>query len=245
MALTDDQKAMLKLLAQREEGYEEMAALMGIAPIWVFTHDSVGLGEDGPTHQPIEHLEALRAIPHLTLIRPADANETAVAWKAALTHRGGPVLLALTRQKLPTWDRSVMESADGVLHGGYILCRASGAPRLVLLGTGSEVAICMAARDILEQEGIHTQVVSMPSVDMYLAQPGRYRDQVLPPAVTSRVAVEQASTFGWAHYVGPTGAVVGMTSFGASAPLKELQKEFGFTLERVVETARKQLKRTR
>jgi transketolase len=214
-----------------------IAALMGIAPIWVFTHDSIGLGEDGPTHQPIEHLEALRAIPHVTVLRPADANETAVAWKAALTHRGGPVLLVLTRQKLPTWDRSVMESADGVLHGGYVLCRASGPPRLVLLGTGSEVAICVAARDILEQEGIHTQVVSMPSVELYLGQPGRYRDQVLPHGVPI-VAVEAGRTSFWHGVVGPRGDVVGIDRFGASAPAERIYQEFGLTPERVAERAR-------
>ena len=214
-----------------------LAALMGIAPIWVFTHDSIGLGEDGPTHQPVEHLEALRAIPHVTVLRPADAAETAVAWKAALLHTGGPVLLVLTRQKLPTWDRAVMGSAEGVMLGGYVLCRAPGAPRVVLLGTGSEVAICVAARDILEREGMHTQVVSMPSIEMYRAQPGRYRDQVLPHGVPV-VAVEAGRTASWRGVVGPGGDVMGIDRFGASAPYERIYQEFGLTPEKVAERAR-------
>ena len=190
-----------------------LAALMGVAPIWVFTHDSIGLGEDGPTHQPIEHLEALRAIPHLTLIRPADANETARAWQVALAHTGGPVLLVLTRQKVPTYDRATLGSADGTLKGGYVLSD-SNAAKVVLIGTGSEVAICVSARDLLEKEGIATRVVSMPSVEIFRKQDAGYQDSVLPPGVP-RHAGEAGRTTVWSGRVGPNGAEVGLDRIGA------------------------------
>ena len=215
-----------------------LAALMGIAPIWVFTHDSIGLGEDGPTHQPIEHFEALRAIPNLTLIRPADANETAYAWHAALTHSGGPVLLVLTRQKLPILDRAVYAPAEGALKGGYVLAEADGPAQAVLIGTGSEVAICVAARDLLQKAGIPTRVVSMPSVELFRKQSAAYRKEVLPPTPALRVSVEAGRTGFWAGIVGPKGSAMGIDHFGASAPYEKIYQEFGLTPERVAERVR-------
>ncbi len=216
-----------------------LAALMGVNVIYVFTHDSIGLGEDGPTHQPVEHLWALRLIPNLTLFRPADAAECAMAWRAALEHKGGPVMLVLTRQKLPTFDRTVMGGADGVLKGGYVLAEATGAgPKALLIGTGSEVAICVQAREILEQGGVPTRVVSMPSVETFLAQDAGYREQVLPRAITVKVAVEAGRTLGWLGIVGPGGGAVGIDRFGASAPFERIYQEFGLTAEKVAEKAR-------
>jgi transketolase len=223
-----------------------LAALMGLPVIYVLTHDSIGLGEDGPTHQPVEHLWALRAIPNLTVMRPADANETSVAWRFALEHRSGPVALVLTRQKLPTFDRGQMAGADGLRRGGYILIEAGGSgsqaaggrPDVILIGTGSEVAICVAARDILEQAGTRTRVVSMPSVETFLAQDAAYREQVLPAAVALRVSVEAGRTWGWQGLVGPRGASVGVDRFGASAPYERIYQELGLTAERVAQTAR-------
>ena len=216
-----------------------LAALMGLPVIYVFTHDSIGLGEDGPTHQPIEHLAAMRAIPNLTLIRPADATETAVAWRAALTHRSGPVALVLTRQKLPTLDRTVLGSADGLLRGGYVLAEsAGGAPRVILIGTGSEVAICLAARDILQQGGVPTRVVSMPSLEFFAAQDAAYRDAVLPPGIRVRVAVEAGRSQGWHRWVTDAGDVVGIEQYGASAPYERIYEEYGLTPQHVAERAR-------
>ena len=194
-----------------------LASIMELPVIYVFTHDSVGLGEDGPTHQPIEQLASLRAIPHLTVIRPADATETPIAWRAALEHRNGPVALVLTRQKVPIIDRDVYASADGVLKGGYVLAEATGgAPKLLLIGTGSEVALCLGARELLEKDGIPTRVVSMPSLEIFQRQPADWRDAVLPPTVTKRLAVEAGQTFGWHRWVGTEGDVLGLERFGAS-----------------------------
>ncbi|MFI5389631.1 MAG: transketolase family protein, partial [Candidatus Eremiobacterales bacterium] len=212
-----------------------LAALQGANPIYVWTHDSIGLGEDGPTHQSIEQLPSLRAIPNMTLMRPADANESAICWRLAVEHTGGPVGMAFTRQKLPVLDLS---ATRGAARGGYTLVREEGgALKMILIGTGSEVHVCIAARDILQSKGIPTRVVSLPCWSIFEAQEKSYRDDVLPPAVTARVAVEAASTFGWERYVGDRGSVVGMTRFGASAPAETLFKEFGFTPERVAERA--------
>ena len=219
-----------------------LAALMQLPIVEVFTHDSIGVGEDGPTHQPIEHLASMRAIPGLITLRPCDANETAEAWKVALQSKTRPVALALTRQALPTLDRTKYASASGLAKGGYVLVDAQkGAPQVVLIGTGSEVSLCITAREKLEAEGIPTRVVSLPSWELFEAQPQAYRDAVLPPDCRARVAVEMGSTFGWTRWVGDHGAVIGMTGFGASAPLPELQKHFGFTVDNVVATAKKEL----
>jgi transketolase len=216
-----------------------LSALMEIPAIWIYTHDSIGLGEDGPTHQPIEQLASLRAVPGLTVIRPADANEVVEAWKVIMQLQHEPAALILTRQALPTLDRTKYASASGVARGAYILADAEdGKPQVILMATGSEVSLCIEAYEKLKQEGIKARVVSMPSWDIFERQDQRYREQVLPPEVTKRVAVEQASTFGWAQYVGAEGRVIGMRTFGASAPLKDLQKKFGFTSEAVMHAAR-------
>ncbi len=216
-----------------------LAAVMGIAPIWVFTHDSIGLGEDGPTHQPVEHLMALRAIPNLTLIRPCDAAETAAAWAAALRHTTGPVLLALTRQKVPALDRTVLAGAEGLERGAYVLAEATGgSPAVMLIASGSEVGICLAARDILEASGVATRVVSMPCWEFFEKQSATYRDTVLPPSVTARVAVEAGITFGWERWVGARGAAIGVDRFGASSPYEKIYQELGLTPEHVAERAR-------
>ena len=223
-----------------------LAALMKLPVIVVFTHDSVGLGEDGPTHQPVEQLAALRAIPGMTVIRPCDGPETAAAWRAALQHRDGPTLLVLTRQKVPVIDRAKAAPADGLLRGGYVLAEASGGtPRLLLLATGSEVALVMAAREILEKEGTPTRVVSMPSLEIFARQDAGYRDAVLPPAVRARLAVEAAAAFGWHRWVGTDGDVVSIEHFGASAPYERIFQEFGFTAENVAKRARAVLARGR
>ena len=207
-----------------------LAAMMGTHVIFVFTHDSVFLGEDGPTHQPIEHLAACRAIPNLSVIRPADANETAVAWRVALEHQGGPVALILTRQVLPIIDRSKYASAKGLEKGAYILADASGrVPEIILIATGSEVAPTLEAYETLAAGGIAARLVNMPSWDLFEKQPQFYRDEVLPPSVTVRLAVEAASPFAWERYVGPKGAVHGINHFGASAPYKVIAEKWGFT----------------
>jgi transketolase len=216
-----------------------LAALMGLPVIYVFTHDSIGLGEDGPTHQPIEHLAALRAIPNMTVIRPADAPETALAWRAAIEHTSGPVALVLTRQKVPLIDRATHAPADGARKGGYVLAEASGgAPKLLLMGTGSEVSLCLAARELLERDRIPTRVVSLPSLEIFARQDAAYRDQVLPPAVPLRVAVEAATPFGWDRWVGDAGTVIGIERFGASAPYERIYQEFGLTPEHIAARAR-------
>ena len=202
-----------------------LAALMEIPVIYVFTHDSIGVGEDGPTHQPIEQLPSLRAIPGLILLRPADANEVVEAWKVIMKLHHEPAALILTRQDLPTLDRTKYAPASGLAKGAYILADAEGGkPDVLLLATGSEVSLCVEAYETLKAEGIKARVVSMPSWELFDDQDQAYRDHVLPPNVTARVSVEQASIFGWARYVGLTGTCIGMRSYGASAPLKHLQK---------------------
>ncbi len=221
-----------------------LAALMEIPVIYIFTHDSIGVGEDGPTHQPVEQLASLRAIPGLITLRPGDANEVVEAWRVIAKLRHDPVVLVLSRQALPTVDRTKYAPASGVEKGAYILADApGGAPQVLLLGTGSEVSLCLQAYEQLAAEGIRARVVSMPSWELFEKQSREYRETVLPPNITARVSVEQASTFGWARYVGPFGHSIGMTTFGASAPLKELQKKFGFTPDKVVAAAREQLAR--
>jgi transketolase len=222
-----------------------LAAIMEVPVIYVFTHDSIGVGEDGPTHQPIEQLASLRAIPHLIVLRPADANEVVEAWTLIMQLRHQPVALILTRQDLPTVDRSRYAPASGLQKGAYVLADCDGRPDVLLLATGSEVQLCVGAYERLKAEGVKARVVSMPSWEVFEQQPAEYRESVLPAAVTARVAVEQASTFGWNQYVGTTGAIVGMKTFGASAPLKELQKKFGFTVEQVIAAARSQLAKAR
>src|SRR5262249_9480090 len=204
-------------------------------------HDSIGLGEDGPTHQPIEQLIGLRAIPGLVVLRPADANETAEAWRTVIGLEE-PACLILTRQKLPTLDRDEYAPAAGVARGGYVLAdAANGRPDVILIGTGSEVSVCVAAREALAGEGIGARVVSMPSWELFDRQEARYRDEVLPPSVRARVAVEAAAAIGWDRDVGPRGASIGIRGFGASAQVNYLMKEFGFTPENVAQTAKTQI----
>ncbi|MFI4958207.1 MAG: transketolase [Lysobacterales bacterium] len=218
-----------------------LAALMGLHVVHVFTHDSIALGEDGPTHQPVEQLASLRAIPNLTVIRPGDANETAVAWKVAVESTRHPVLLALTRQDVPTLDRSRYASADGVRRGAYVLSDAmdgkNGKPSLILIASGSEVGLILAAADQLQAKGISVRCVSMPSWELFDAQPQSYRDEVLPPAVTARLAVELGIAQGWDRYVGAHGDVLGIDRFGASAPAEVLLREYGFSVDNVVRRA--------
>ena len=226
-----------------------LSALMEIPVIYIFTHDSIGVGEDGPTHQPVEHLASLRAIPGLITLRPADANETVEAWRLIAQFRHEPVVLVLTRQAVPTLDRTRYAGAEGVRRGAYVLADADGGrPEVLLLATGSEVALCVEAYETLKREGTKARVVSMPSWEMfehYCREHPEYREQVLPKAVTARVSVEQGSTIGWTRYVGMDGASIGMETFGASAPLKELQKKFGFTAEHVIEAAKLQIAKSR
>jgi transketolase len=219
-----------------------LAALMGLPVVFVFSHDSISLGEDGPTHQPIEQLCALRAIPGLTTLRPCDANETAEAWRIALA-RAGPACLVLSRQSLPTLDRSRYAPAGGVARGAYVLAdsRKAGAPEVILMATGSEVPLCVEAYEELAAEGVGARVVSMPSWDLFEAQDEDYRRSVLPPEVTARVAVEAAAGLGWDRYAGAGGEVIAMRGFGASAPIQALQRRFGFTAEHVLAAARRQL----
>jgi transketolase len=223
-------------------GAIRLSALMEIPVVHIFTHDSIGVGEDGPTHQPIEHLISLRAIPNLVVMRPADANEVAEAWKVILSMPRQPVALVLTRQALPIFDRKRFAAASGVAKGAYVLADAEGGtPQVLLMGTGSEVSLCMEAYEKLTREGIRTRVVSMPSWELFERQSEVYRESVLPRGVKARVAVEQASTLGWSRYTGIEGAILGMKTFGASAPLKVLQEQFGFTVQHVVEAAKTQL----
>ena len=226
-----------------------LSALMEIPVIHIFTHDSIGVGEDGPTHQPVEQLASLRAIPGLITLRPADANELVEAWRLIMPFRHEPVALILTRQALPTLDRTRYASAEGVQRGAYVLADADdGKPEVLLLATGSEVAPCIDAYEQLKAEGIKARVVSMPSWEIFeyhCREHPEYREHVLPAAVTARVSVEQASTLGWAKYVGTTGHTIGMETFGASAPLKELQRKFGFTPEAIVAAAKAQVAQAR
>ena len=215
-----------------------LSALMEIPTIHIFTHDSIGVAEDGPTHQPVEQLASLRAIPGLVTLRPADANEVTEAWRVIMQLRHEPAVLVLSRQNLPTVDRSRYAPASGLASGAYVLADADRRPDVLLIGTGSEVALCIDAQETLRADGIEARVISMPSWELFDRQSQEYRDQVLPPDVTARISVEKASTLGWDRYVGSKGKSIGMTTFGASAPLAELQKKFGFTAEHVVTTAR-------
>ena len=227
-------------------GAMRLSALMEIPVLHIFTHDSIGVGEDGPTHQPVEQLASLRAVPGLLVFRPADANEVSETWRVVTALRHEPAALVLSRQALPTLDRSTLGAASGVARGGYILADAAGGrPDVILIATGSEVHLALEARAELEADQIATRVVSLPCWELFDRQPPDYREQVLPRAVTARVAVEQASTLGWDRYVGDRGAVIGMHTFGASAPLKQLLTRFGFTPERVTDTAREVLAATR
>ncbi len=222
-----------------------LAALMEQRVVYVWTHDSVWIGEDGPTHQPVEHLLALRAIPNLVVIRPCDANETAAAWRVALERREGPTALALTRQKLPILAETARDAAETVARGAYVLADAPGAIDVILIATGSEVHLALAARKLLAEKGIAARVVSMPSWELFDAQEPAYREWVLPPQVTARLAIEAGVTLGWEKYVGPAGGVIGLDRFGASAPYKVLMEQFGFTpqavAKRVVELLRRSL----
>jgi transketolase len=210
--------------------------------IFVFSHDSVGLGQDGPTHQPIEQLAGLRAIPHMLVLRPADANETAEAWRVILKQTHRPATLVLTRQALPTVDRTKYGPAAGVARGAYVLaCTDYPIPQVILLATGSEVSLALEAYETLVAEGVASRVVSMPSWELFEEQDQEYRDFVLPPKVTARVAVEAAAPMGWDRYVGAGGEVIAMHSFGASAPIGPVMKHFGFTAEHVCEAARRQI----
>jgi transketolase len=216
-----------------------LGAVMEQPVIYVFTHDSIGLGEDGPTHQPIEQLAALRAMPNILVLRPGDANEVVEAWKLAISHIHGPTALVLSRQAMPTLDRTKFAAASGVAKGAYVLSDAPGGrPDLILMGTGTELSLCVAAQEKLAAEGVKARVVSIPSFELFEKQDAAYKESVLPASVTARVSVEMASTFGWDRYVGPKGKMVGMHTFGASAPLKELLKKFGFTVENVVAAAK-------
>jgi transketolase len=218
-----------------------LAALMELPVVFVFSHDSIELGEDGPTHQPVEQLAALRAIPGLIVLRPADANETAQAWRVALGQTREPACIVLSRQVIPTVDRTTYASAEGVARGAYVLADGAGGgdPEVILMGTGAEVALCVAAYEQLVAHGVKARVVSMPSWALFERQDQAYRDQVLPPQVTARLAVEEASPLGWDRYVGPKGEIIAMHSFGASAPGKALRAKFGFTPEKVLEAARR------
>ena len=220
-----------------------LSAIMELPVIYIFTHDSIGVGEDGPTHQPIEQLVALRAIPGMIVLRPGDANEVAEAWRITMHQHDRPVSLILSRQALPTIDRSKFAPASGVAKGAYVVADCDGAPAVILMATGSELALCMGAYETLTTEGMKARVVSMPSWELFEQQPEAYRNEVLPPDVKGRLAVEQAATMGWDRYVGQGGFVIGMHSFGASAPLAALQTKFGFTPDAVLNEARKQAKR--
>jgi transketolase len=223
-----------------------LASIMEIPTIYVLTHDSIGLGEDGPTHQPIEQLASLRAMPHMIVMRPGDANEVVEAWKTIMPMKRNPVAMVLTRQALPTIDRTKYAPASGVAKGGYILADAQGGkPQVILIGTGSELSLCVSAYEKLTAEGVRARVVSMPSTDIFDMQDDEYKNAVLPPDVTARVSVEAGSVFGWERYVGLQGAIIGMTTFGGSAPIKDLMKKFGFTTDHVIQAAKDVLAQTR
>jgi transketolase len=218
-----------------------LASIMEIPTIYVLTHDSIGLGEDGPTHQPVEQLASLRAMPGMVVMRPGDANEVVEAWKVTLQMKHEPVSMVLTRQALPTLDRTKYAAATGVAKGGYILADSQGKPELILIGTGSELSLCVAAYEKLTAEGTRVRVVSLPCWELFEQQTQAYRDSVLPPDVRARVSVEAGSVFGWERYVGLDGAIIGMTTFGASAPAGQLFKKYGFTVEHVLEVAKQVL----
>jgi transketolase len=216
-----------------------LAAIMELPVIFVFTHDSIGVGEDGPTHQPIEQLAALRAIPGLDTIRPGDANETVAAWKVALKHTHEPTALVLSRQAIPTLDRSKYAPATGLEQGGYVLADClDGEPDIILIGTGSELPLTVEAHERLSLEGIRSRVVSLPSWYLFEQQDRAYRESVFPPHIRTRLVVEQGGALGWDRYVGPDGAIIAMSTFGASAPLAKLQEKFGFTIDHVCAVAR-------
>ena len=220
-----------------------LSALMEIPVIHIFTHDSIGVGEDGPTHQPVEQLLSLRSVPGLITLRPADANEVVEAWRVIIELHHEPAALVLTRQALPTLDRTKYAAASGVAEGAYVLADVDdGKPEVVLIASGSEVYQCVEAYEQLKAQGIKARVVSMPSWELFERQSQEYRESVIPPEVQARVSMEQGSTLGWDRYVGPNGRKIGMHTFGASAPLRELQKKFGFTPENVVAAAKEQLK---
>jgi transketolase len=220
-----------------------LAAMSKLPVIFVFTHDSIGVGEDGPTHQPIEHLAALRAIPNLWVMRPADGNETAQCYRLAMRRNDGPVAVVLTRQKVPTLDRSKLAPASGVARGAYVLSEAAGGPpQVVLMATGSEVAIALAAQDKLQSQGIRARVLSVPSWELFLEQPAEYRDSVLPPEITARVSIEAGTTQGWHRFVGERGIALGLDRFGASGPGSVLIKQFGLTADNMVRAATSLLK---
>jgi transketolase len=219
-----------------------LSAIMEVPTIYVFSHDSIGVGEDGPTHQPVEQLVALRAIPGMITLRPADANETVEAWRVVMALKHQPACLILSRGALPVFDRTKYAAASGLARGAYVMADAEGGrPEVLLIGTGSEVKLCLAAHEDLKKEGVRARVVSMPSWELFQMQDDAYREQVLPSAVKARVSVEAGSVLGWDHYVGEHGAKIGMHTFGSSAPLKDLMKRFGFTPDAVLEAARKQL----
>jgi transketolase len=222
-----------------------LAAIMKLHLIYVFTHDSIALGEDGPTHQPIEHLAGLRAIPGLTVMRPADANEAAEAWRTAVLHKEGPVALIMTRQVIPIIDRDRYASAKELRRGAYILAQdSSDLPDLILMATGSEVHLALAAYEKLRGEGWRVRAVSMPSWELFQKQPEEYRNRILPPTVPVRISIEAGATQGWHKYVGSSGEVIGIDHFGASAPGKVLLEKFGFTPENIVKKAKRLLNRS-
>ena len=219
---------------------------MEIPTIHIFTHDSIGVGEDGPTHQPVEQLASLRAIPNLIVFRPGDANEVAEAWRVIMQLKHEPACLILSRQPLPTLDRTNYGSAENTKYGGYILADAAGPdahPDVILMGTGSEVSLCVSAYEELVSQGIKARVVSIPSWELFEYQSQEYKDKVIPPSVKARVTVEQGAKFGWQRYASSTDAIISMRTFGASAPLKELTRKFGFTIDAVVETAKREIER--
>jgi transketolase len=223
-----------------------LAALSRVHVIYIWTHDSIALGEDGPTHQPIEQLASLRAMPNMMVLRPSDATEAVEAWRTAVAHTGGPVGIVLTRQKVPVIDRKMYASASGLAKGAYVLTGGENPhPDVILIATGSEVSIALQAHGLLAIDGIRSRVVSMPSWELFECQPRAHREAVLPPSVSTRVSIEAASPFGWERYVGPGGAIIGITHFGASAPAPTVMRELGFTPEHVVETVKALLNKER
>ncbi|MEO7683019.1 MAG: transketolase C-terminal domain-containing protein, partial [Gemmatimonadaceae bacterium] len=219
-----------------------LASFMKVHVVYVYTHDSIGLGEDGPTHQPIEQLSALRAIPGITVIRPADASETAEAWRVTLKNKNGPIALVLTRQKLGLIDRTKYAPANGVAHGAYVLADSSAAaPQVVLISTGSEVALILEARERLEKDGVRTRAVSMPSHELFARETQEYRNSVLPPGI-KRIAVEAAHPMSWYRWVGDDGMIIGIERFGASAPYKDIYTHLGLTVDRIVDIAKELVK---
>jgi transketolase len=227
-------------------GSLRLAAIMELPVIYIFTHDSIGVGEDGPTHQPVEHLPSLRAVPGLTVIRPCDANEVAEAWRVIIERKYDPVALILSRQAIPTLDRSRVAPASGLRRGAYVLSDATNEkPDVLLLATGSEVSLCLDAQEALRQKGVQARVISMPSWELFELQDEGYREAVLPSDVEARVSVEKAARFGWERYVGLKGDRIGMRTFGASAPLKVLQQKFGFTVDAVVSAALAQVEKVK